>query len=277
MLRPSRILSKWRRNEPVLVTSLQLTDPTVFEMTSLMGFDGIWLDLEHHAVSVETAGRLMRAARVGVSDIVARPAKQEMMRMGRLLESGAQGIMYPRCESAEEAAEVVRWSKFAPLGQRGFDSGNPDNPYTFEPMTDYLREANRETFVIVQLESARAVDAASRIAATPGVDAIMLGPADFSILSGFPGQWNHSKIDESLAAIARAAGDAGIQWGCPVVRTGMAEQLLEMGARILFSQADLLMVKNGMRRLQESFAPLGFTFDNQLDDKSNAKTTGEAT
>ena len=73
-----------------------------------MGFDGIWLDLEHHAHSVETANQLMRAARVGGADIVARPAKGEFMRMGRLLEAGAQAIMYPRCDDPEEAAEVVR-------------------------------------------------------------------------------------------------------------------------------------------------------------------------
>ena len=72
-----------------------------------MGFDGIWMDLEHHGYRLETASTLMRAARVGSSDIVARPAKGEFMRMGRLLEAGATGIMYPRCGDAAEAADVV--------------------------------------------------------------------------------------------------------------------------------------------------------------------------
>src|SRR5690349_18777398 len=119
-MRNSRIKAKLARNEPALCTQLHFTDPSVFELTSLMGFDGIWMDLEHHGYSVETAGQLMRAARVGTSDIVARPAKGEFMRMARLLELGAQAIMYPRCDSAEEAAEVVKWAKFAPLGRRGF-------------------------------------------------------------------------------------------------------------------------------------------------------------
>ena len=113
-MRPSKIKAKLKRNEPVLLTTLHLTDPSLFELTSLMGFDGIWMDLEHHGYSVETATALMRAARVGSTDILARPAKGEFMRLGRLLEAGAQGIMYPRCDDAAEAKQAVTWSKFGP-------------------------------------------------------------------------------------------------------------------------------------------------------------------
>ena len=116
-MRTSRIKAKLSKNLPVLLTTLHYSDPSIFEMASLMGFDGIWLDLEHHHHSVATAEQLLRAARVGTSDVMVRPAKGEFMRMGRLLEAGAQGIMYPRCESAEEAAELVRWAKFAPQGE----------------------------------------------------------------------------------------------------------------------------------------------------------------
>src|SRR5262245_4568960 len=120
-MRPSKIKAKLRRNEPVLLTTLHLTDGSLYELTSLLGFDGVWMDLEHHGYTVETATELMRAARVGSCDILARPAKGEFMRLGRLLEAGAQGILYPRCDNADEAREVVTWSKFAPLGKRGLD------------------------------------------------------------------------------------------------------------------------------------------------------------
>src|SRR3954470_3923150 len=141
-MRPSKIKAKLKRNEPVLLTTLHLTDASLFELTSLMGFDGIWMDLEHHGYSVETATALMRAARVGGADILARPARGEFMRMGRLLEAGGQGIMYPRCADAAEAREVVAWSKFAPLGRRGLDGANPDMPYCSMPVGEYVRAAN---------------------------------------------------------------------------------------------------------------------------------------
>jgi hypothetical protein len=132
-MRRSRIKGKISRNEPALCVQLHITDGSIFELTSLLGFDGIWMDLEHHGYGVETAGRLMQAARVGSSDIVARPGKGEFMRMGRLLELGAQAIMYPRCDSPAEAAEVVRWSKFPPLGTRGFDGSGADSVFTSVP------------------------------------------------------------------------------------------------------------------------------------------------
>src|SRR5436190_18998103 len=185
-MRTSRIKAKLNRNEPVLLTTLHLTDPSLFELTSLMGFDGIWMDLEHHGYSVESATALMRAARVGGADILARPAKGEFMRLGRLLEAGAQGIMYPRCADAVEAREVVRWSKFAPLGQRGFDSGNPDNPYCLMPMADYVQAANEQTFIAIQIEDQAAVANAREIAAVDGVDVLFFGPADFTVLNGIP-------------------------------------------------------------------------------------------
>src|SRR5690349_6895392 len=177
-MRPSRIEAKLARNEPALLVSLHLTDPSTYELTSLMGFDGIWMDMEHHGYSLETAMTLMRAARVGGSDVMVRPAKGEGMRMARMLEAGAQGIMYPRCSDAREAAQVVQWTKFAPLGKRGFDGGNPDMPYCSMSIDRYVKAANEETFLVIQIEEPQAADNAREIAEVEGVDVLFLGPAD---------------------------------------------------------------------------------------------------
>lgn len=183
-MRPSVIKKKLKAGKPSLLTQLHLTDASIFEMVSVMGFDGIWMDLEHHGYSLETAGHLIRATRVGSADILARAAKGEYMRMGRLLEMGVQGIMYPRCSNASEAEEVVRWTKFAPLGQRGFDGAGADAFYTGIPMDEYVKDANEETFTVIQMEDPKAVEYAEAIAAVQGVDVIMLGSADFSVHQG---------------------------------------------------------------------------------------------
>src|SRR5829696_1558352 len=211
-MRPSKIKAKLARHEPVLVTALALTDPSLFELASLMGFDGIWLDLEHHCTSVETAATLMRAARVGTADVMVRPAKGEFMRMGRLLEAGAQGVMYPRCDHAAEAREAVTWSKFAPLGRRGLDSGNADNPYCTMPIAPYVAEANAQTFLVVQIEDPAALAVADEIAAVEGVDVLFLGPADITVLSGIPGRFDHPEVDRAVRALAAAADRAGKAW-----------------------------------------------------------------
>ena len=263
-MRPSKVKAKLRRNEPVLLTTLHLTDPSLFELTSLMGFDGIWMDLEHHAYSAETAAALMRAARVGTSDVMARPGKGEFMRLGRLLEAGAQGLLYPRCDDAAEARELVSWAKFAPLGKRGFDGGNADMPYCTMPFTDYLRRANEETFLVVQIEDPVALSHAHAIAAVEGVDVLFLGPADFSILSGVPGQFDHPLIQEAIDTFAAAAAAAGKHWGMPVPTPEKGKKLLDLGARFLCHGADLIHVKNGLADIRQRFGPLGFTFDGQF-------------
>jgi len=274
-MRTSRIKQKLNQNEPVLITQLHLLDPSIFELTSLMGFDGIWMDMEHHTYSVETATQLMRAARVGTSDILARPANGEFMRIGRMLEAGAQGIMYPRCSDATEAAEVVKWSKFAPLGKRGFDGGNPDMPYCTMPVSDYIQQANENSFITIQLEEQSAVDQAEAIAATPGVDALMLGPADFSILEGFAGQFDHPKIQSAIDSISTAARNQGKHWGMPTFNTEHAQQLMDQGARLLFHMADIIFIKNGLEQMQEQFSRIGFTFDNQINKQINHYLQGK--
>lgn len=263
-MRKSRVKAKLARNEPVLVTTIHFHDPSIFEMASLMGFDALWVDAEHHAHSVETISANLRAARVGTSDVVVRCAKGEYMRMGRMLESGASGIMYPRCDSAEEAREVVRWAKFAPLGERGIDSANPDAPYCAVPLDRYIKEANEETFIVVQVEQQHAVDRVEEIAAVKGVDVVMLGPGDLGILSGYPGQFDHPIIQEAKEKIAAATKKAGIHWGCPCMNVQDIPRHLEMGARFICLSADFSILKRGFEQMQAECAPLGFTFNNQM-------------
>jgi 4-hydroxy-2-oxoheptanedioate aldolase len=222
------------------------------------------MDMEHHGYSVETAANLMRAARVGTADILVRPAKGEFMRMGRMLEMGAQGVMYPRCDNAEEAREVIRWAKFAPLGKRGFDGGNPDALYCSMDIPEYVRLANQQTFIVIQLEEQSAIDQAERIAAVEGVDAIFFGPGDFTVLSGIAGQLDHPLVQSSIRKIADAARRTGKHWGMPCFGPEHARQLLDLGARFLCHGCDLIFVKEGLERIQQQFKPLGFAFQNQI-------------
>jgi 4-hydroxy-2-oxoheptanedioate aldolase len=264
-MRPSKIQAKLRRNEPVLIVGISFTDQTLYELTSLMGFDGIWMDMEHHAHSVETAANLIRAARAGgTTEVMVRPAKGEFMRLGRLLEAGARGIMYPRCDDAEEARQVVAAAKFAPLGKRGFDSGNADNPYCSVPLAEYIKQANDETFLVIQLEDESAVANAREIAEVKGVDVLFFGPGDFSILSGIPGQFDHPKIQKATEKIATAAREAGKHWGLPCGTPERAKEIMGMGARFIAHGADIIQMQMAFQTVRERFGPLGFTFDAQF-------------
>ena len=260
-MRSSRIKQKITRGQPALITTLHFMDGSLYEMTSLMGFDGIWIDLEHHSHSLETAAQMMRAARVGTSDIVARPAKGEFMRLARVLEIGASAIMYPQCDNADEASQLVRAAKFPPEGRRGCDWGGSDTPYMMMPMEEYLRKANEETLLIAQIESPEALENVEAIAQVPGIDILFLGPGDYSIRLGIPGQSQHPEIRAAEDRIARAASHAGIHWGLPVGSPEQAQDAIDRGARFICHQADLNLMKHALESIQNHFSPLGFTFD----------------
>lgn len=265
-MRESKVRKKLACGEPVFATTLHMANPALFELASLMGFDGLWVDFEHHSLSLESAESLMRAARVGSADIIARPAKGEFMRLARLLEIGAQGIMYPRCDNAAEAAEVVKWAKFPPLGKRGCDGGNADVPYCSLPLDRYVKQANEQTFLIVQVEEQHAIDQAEEIAAVEGVDILFLGPGDYSALSGFPGQLDHPQLAKATEQVAKAAKRTGKHWGRPATSVSEAQQFLEMGASFITHGSDFTLLRKCLEQIQQQFAPLGFKFDNQLTD-----------
>lgn len=260
-MKRSRVKALWAEGKPACCVLIKIKDPRVAELASLIGFDCLWFDLEHHCISVETAENMMRAARVGVSDVMARPAKGEVMRMGRLLEAGAQGILYPRVETVEEARDLVRWAKFAPLGERGFDGGNADSPYGGMDMASYVAAANRETFVFAQIESPAAVSQARAIAEIEGVDGLFFGPGDFSVLAGIPGQFQSETVQSAIRHVCREARAAGKQFGTLAFSRDQAARLLDQGATFVSLNYDLGMLKCSMETLAGQFAALGFSLE----------------
>lgn len=260
-MRKSRVKAKWAAGKPAYCMNVALTDPSVCEMVSLMGVDCIWIDMEHHATSVETANQLMRAARVGKSDVMARTGKGEFMRMGRMLEAGAQGILYPRCDDAVEAAEVVRWAKFAPLGERGADTSNPDNPYAFTALGPYAKEANEETFIAIQIESPSAAAVAGEIASVEGVDMVFFGPADYGMLSGATAEGKPERVREAADQVCKDTIAAGKVFSTLCFSTEDMQHFLDLGAKFLAMGHDLMFVRAGLARLQKKLEPMGFGFE----------------
>lgn len=257
-VRPSQVLRLLREDQPAHGVALRFTDASVPEYVSMLGFDAIWIDLEHHHISVEKAAEMIRGARAGgPADVVARPGKGEFARMARLLEAGARGIMYPRCESAAEAAELVRWAKFPPHGERGLDGAGPDNPYRLTPVAEYVAQANRETFLIAQIESPAALDQAAAIAAVPGIDFLMLGPGDYSSSIGAPGRMDHPEVTAAHERVRAAAHGAGKHWAVTCFDQAHAAACLAQGARLLFHGSDLRLVLAGMAQLSQDVRTLG--------------------
>ena len=263
-MRLSRVRQRWDQGMPALVTMATFTDPAVTELISLLGLDCIWIDLEHTSTTLDQAAQMFRAARVGGADVMARPAKGEFMQIGRLLEAGATGILYPRCDNAVEAREVVRWAKFAPLGERGCAGTSPDAPYDMIDRAQYVREANQQTWLAIQIESPGAIRHTRAIAEVEGVDVVFFGLGDFAVLSGIPGQFKHPQVTEAMRTVCSETLAAGKRFGTVGLNVEHTTHLLDMGASLVCSGVDLLWVKRGLEEMRSQYGPLGFAFDGQV-------------
>jgi len=131
-------------------------------------------------------------------------------------------------------------------------------------MQQYVRDANEQTFLVIQIEDRHALENARAIAEAEGVDVLFFGPADFTVLGGIPGQFDHPLVQEAIRTIADAARQTGKHWGMPCFSIEHAKQLLDLGARFLCHGADIIMVKNALEEIQRRFAAFGLTFDRRL-------------
>jgi len=276
-MKSSRVLARWREKQPAVCMILHLSDPALPEMISNLSFvDCIWFDFEHGGLSIETGSQLFRVARLGGCDILARPAKGEFMRMGRLLEAGANGIMYPRCESANEAREMVRWAKFDPQGERGYAGDNADAGYYTSDMVDYIEAANRETFLCPMIESPAALKEARAIAEVPGVDMLFFGPADYSVLSGLRQPFDHPKIMAACEQACAAALAAGKQFGSLALSVEQGRRLLDMGATFVVCLSDMNVFWHSFENVRRQLDILGILRSRDDQARSADSSSGNA-
>ena len=169
-IRPSKVLKKLRAGENVNCIKLNLSDAKVAELAAMCGFDCIWLDMEHVPTDYSIIENQIRAAKIHDVDTLVRVAKGCYSDYIRPFEADAAGIMVPHLMNLAEAKEIVNTTRFHPLGRRPVDGGNADGGYCMVGFNQYLESANRERFVIVQIEDPEPLDELERIAKVEGID-----------------------------------------------------------------------------------------------------------
>ncbi|HXG09215.1 MAG TPA: aldolase/citrate lyase family protein [Gemmataceae bacterium] len=233
----------------------QLCHPKLIEMIGLHGgHHAVWLDQEHAGLTIEQIEQAARAARAVGLDSFVRLAPTDYATVMRPLEAGAGGIMAAQVRSAAQVEEVLRWAKFHPRGLRGVNGSGFDGRYGSLPLAEYLRRANAETFVAIQIEHADALAEVEEIAAVPDVDVLFIGPADLSQSMGIPGEWDHPRLWEAFERVARAAQAGGTHWAILPPTPAFARRCVALGCRMLSLGLDVWTIHQGFHAYRAEFA-----------------------
>jgi 4-hydroxy-2-oxoheptanedioate aldolase len=238
-MRPSKVLKKLRAGEVVSCAKINASDPKVVEIACLCGFDCIWLDREHVPNDWSLIESQIYAAKAYGSDVMVRVSRGSYSDLIKPLEADATGIMIPHVMNAKQAHEIVRQTRFHPIGLRPIDGGGSDGAYCMLNISEYIKAANHERFVVVQIEDKEALDDIDEIAALAGIDMLFFGPGDFSQSIGAPGQWDHPKVQEARERVAQVAIKNG-KYAGTLCSPAEVNRFIEMGYRFINTAADVV-------------------------------------
>lgn len=209
------------------------------------GFHWTFIDMEHGNFDLETVQDLCRVSNLtGLCPIV-RVGELQYTLVARALDNGAQGIIFPRVESPEVLAEAIRWTKFPPVGIRGF--GLTTQAVDYEPLTvpQIIEHFNANVMVVLQIETKLALERREELIGTPGVDVVLVGPADLSISLGVPGDFMNPKLIEAVDSIRETCVRHGVVPGMQLRNLQLAQFWRDRGMLFLgcSSEAGMLLEK----------------------------------
>ena len=223
--------------------------PYVTELLGGSGYDWIMLDTEHSPNDVPQVMAQLQAldaahqptpATVTTSAVV-RPAWNDHVLIKRYLDIGAQTLLIPFVQNAQEAQAAVDAMRYAPSGVRGM--GGSTRASNFGRDTGYIANAQKELCLLVQVETKEALDQIEAIAAIDGVDGIFIGPADLSASMGYPGQPRHPEVDAAINDAIRRIRKAGKAPGILMVDETRARECLALGAQFVAVSMDLILLR----------------------------------
>ncbi|MFV0435345.1 MAG: HpcH/HpaI aldolase family protein [Leucobacter sp.] len=231
--------------ETTVGTFLGLGSVTAAEACAAAGLDWVLADLEHGGGDEDQVGAIVAAAGAYGTATLVRVEQPERIRIGRVLDAGAAGVMFPRISSAAEAAEARRHQLYPPHGDRGVASYNRAARWTLD--TAALDRANEQAVGIVQIETLGAVDEVDKIAATDGADVLFVGPQDLSYALGVPRQFNDAGFQEVLDRVVAACRKHGKVAGILANDRAGAERYQARGFGFLAIGSDATLLASTVR------------------------------
>jgi 2-keto-3-deoxy-L-rhamnonate aldolase RhmA len=244
---------KLRKKELLVGTVLGISSPEVAEIISEVGFDWVWIDMEHAAIDLVQAQIMTQALRDGCASVVRVPWNDSVW-IKKTLDIGCDGVIVPQIKTAEEAKAAVQASKYPSEGIRSLGLARASK-YGME-FADYVRKANEEIAIILQIEHIEGVSNIESIIETPGIDAIMIGPYDLSGSLGLIGQLGNPEVESAIQKVKRHCLEKGTPVGIFADGPESARTHISDGVTLIGMGSDSVYLwksaKSELERLSES-------------------------
>lgn len=244
-----------KEGKPVIAGTVTIASPDVAAQMANMGFDLIWIEMEHSGITLETARNMILATRGLKAMPFIRVPVNELWTAKRALDVGAIGVIFPFTSTPELARQAAAATKYPPQGRRGFGPGLAT--FRWPSPEGYAAFANKNTMTVIIIEEERALEKVDEIAATPGIDVLFIGTSDLSQSLGVGGQLDHPKMKAALDKILAAGKKHGVPVGRPAGTPELIKRYLAEGYLFIQGPADLNLLGGGAKPLLDTMGKSG--------------------
>lgn len=246
------VKTKLARGETVFGVVISVNNVEVAAHAASLGFDFLWLEMEHSPLSLEMVRNVVLATRGLPTVPFARPPVNELWTAKRVLDAGVLGVIFPFTRTPQLARQAVAACRYPPRGLRG--SGATLAQFRWPAPNGYYDFADENVLVIAVVEDTTAVSQIDEIAATPGIDVLFIGTSDLSFSLGLRGRQDHPRLAAAVAKIAAAAKKHRKFLGRPARTPAEVRRFQKQGFRFFMTATDLELMADGSAQLLK---PLG--------------------
>jgi 2-keto-3-deoxy-L-rhamnonate aldolase RhmA len=253
-MRENFVKRQLRAGKAVIGTSLSIPDPFVAEVIGSAGFDFVIVDTEHSPISPAQLQLVLMALRPTQSTVIVRAVANDPAVIKQILDIGAEGVIVPDVSNREECEHAVQAMRYAPDGFRGFGPRRASRLATSR--AEYLQRANAEVAAFVMVENEQALDHLDEIVTTPGLDGVIVGPADLATSMGYLLDQGNEAVGRAIDLISQACLRHGVPFGSYTVTPEATGKWLAAGAQIATMGSDVSFLDAGIARAKANITDL---------------------
>lgn len=236
-----------RKGEVQIGLWLSSTSSYMAEIAATSGYDWLLIDGEHAPNTVQDLYHQLQAIAPYASQPVIRPVEGSKSLIKQMLDIGAQTLLIPMVDSAEQARQVVSATRYPPLGERGVGA-SVARAARWGRIENYMAQANESLCLLVQVESKTALENLDAILDVDGIDGVFIGPADLSASLGYPDNAGHPEVQSIIEDSIRRIRAAGKAAGFLAVDPAMAQKCLQWGANFVAVGVDTMLYTEALDR-----------------------------